>query len=755
MKNQNNIPIKIWLVSCIALLISISADAQQSRQTFMEEVAKPTTAKGWIDFKEGNTLNPQTMFTSHKAMFGLSTQDDMQIYRTQTDELGYTHFRYQQYHKGIKIIGAETILHHNGNYLKSMNGYIAEELNVDVTPALRQDAGLLIAKDAVNAELFVWEHPEIVEALSKSSNGQKDFSQPTGELVICRKDWNGDFAQENLVLAYCYRMVVMPMYESKDVYVDAKSGELIFEMPLTTNCNNNTGNTTWYGSKSFNAGFYGWPNNAWLLESHCPGEATMRSLRGDPLILYNYGDADGVWTDADGVNGYNQRAGVTTYYAVHKSYDYFRFTHSRLSYDNGNAQLDAFSEITGGSWLPSAENASWNTVTHHMSFGAGSNSAATDDWNTYDIVGHELTHAMHQWSIGNNYQGEPGALDESFADIFGENIESFAKGTAMPDWLMGNDRGGYIRNMSDPADMSDPDTYLGTNWVMTTSPVDNGGVHTNSGVQNFWFFLLAVGGSGINDNSQAYNVSAIGLSKARDIAYRNMDVYLTTASGYFDAREGSLRAAEDLYGWCSNEMLQVARAWYAVGVATSCPDWNFMVPCGNIPNNMVYRGINTLLTNSSCTTTLATGQNALFSSGPGGVTLNPGFTATAGCGFTAMIDVCNEGAYNLRTAAASEATERESQKQKPEINLSISTVYPNPADDYVVVEFQSMSELKDVRINFTDISGRINEVQVSGKLEAGPFKKVKLDVSQIPAGIYLLFVADTKSRVSSKVVINR
>ncbi|MBK7390589.1 MAG: hypothetical protein IPI23_16405 [Bacteroidetes bacterium] len=111
------------------------------------------------------------------------------------------------------------------------------------------------------------------------------------------------------------RTMVLPVDQSKDVYVDAITGDVIKQIPLATNCNNNTGNTTWYGNKSFNAGYYGWPNNAWLLESHCPGEATMRSLRGDPLLIYNYGDADGSWTDANGVNGYNQRAGVTTYWA--------------------------------------------------------------------------------------------------------------------------------------------------------------------------------------------------------------------------------------------------------------------------------------------------------------------------------------------------------------------------------------------------------------------------------------------------------
>ena len=95
----------------------------------------------------------------------------------QTDEIGFTHFRYQQYHKGLKIIGAETILHHNGSYLKSMNGYIAENLNVDVTATVAEETAFESAKSSLkNVQYYVWEHPEMAKQLSKVSNGQKDFT---------------------------------------------------------------------------------------------------------------------------------------------------------------------------------------------------------------------------------------------------------------------------------------------------------------------------------------------------------------------------------------------------------------------------------------------------------------------------------------------------------------------------------------------------------------------------------------------------
>src|SRR5690606_17176415 len=123
-------------------------------------------------------------------------------------------------------------------------------------------------------------------------------------------------------------------------------------------------------------------------------------------------------------------------------------------------------------------------------------------------------------------------------DIFGEVVERNVFGSN--DWLMGSERtAGAIRDMSNPKAFGDPDTYLGTNWVAFNPPCDNTndqcGVHTNSGVQNYWFFLVSQGGSGTNDNGDSYNVTGIGMNAARLIAYRNLAVYLGQNSTYADA----------------------------------------------------------------------------------------------------------------------------------------------------------------------------------------------------------------------------
>ena len=137
-------------------------------------------------------------------------------------------------------------------------------------------------------------------------------------------------------------------------------------------------------------------------------------------------------------------------------------------------------------------------------------------------------------------------------------------------WKLGEDFNYVIRDMANPNSYSQPDTYQGTYWKTTSctpsSTNDYCGVHTNSGVLNFWYYLLVSGGSGTNDKGFVYSVSGLGLDKAAAIAYRTLTTYLTSSSTYADARTYSLQSASDLYGATSNEVTQTTNAWDAVGV---------------------------------------------------------------------------------------------------------------------------------------------------------------------------------------------
>ena len=200
------------------------------------------------------------------------------------------------------------------------------------------------------------------------------------------------------------------------------------------------------------------------------------------------------------------------------------------------------------------------------------------------VMAHEFTHIITGFTAKLEYVGESGALNESFSDIMGINVKKYA--TNANDWYIGGDGMLFdyqmnflsnLRDMADPYNNADganpgPDTYQGSNWHDTSDTSeenDNGGVHTNSGVQNKWYYLLTDGGEGTNDNGDSYNVEGIGIERSRLIAYLTLTSYATRQSNYAAIRKASLEAAEVLFGANSVECQTVARAWDAVGVSES------------------------------------------------------------------------------------------------------------------------------------------------------------------------------------------
>lgn len=257
------------------------------------------------------------------------------------------------------------------------------------------------------------------------------------------------------------------------------------------------------------------------------------------------------------------RAGVSIHWATEMTYDYYKETFGRNSYDNKGGAI-----ISYANWRESdyQNNAFWTGS--FAAYGAG-DGEFLNSWGAIDVVGHELSHGVTEHSADLVYLGESGALNESFSDIFGAAVEFYAEGRDKGDWLIGEDiySGlGAIRSLKNPKAHSDPDTYLGEYWYNTINTNDNGGVHTNSGVQNHWFYLLTEGGMGENDDGFSFQVTGIGLADASAIAYRNLTDYLFPGSKYMFAATYSIQAAEDLFGEGSQQVLSVQSAWEAVGI---------------------------------------------------------------------------------------------------------------------------------------------------------------------------------------------
>ncbi|MEP7204477.1 MAG: M4 family metallopeptidase, partial [Ilumatobacteraceae bacterium] len=163
----------------------------------------------------------------------------------------------------------------------------------------------------------------------------------------------------------------------------------------------------------------------------------------------------------------------------------------------------------------------WNGS--QMVYGAG---FATVD----DVVGHELTHGVTQYTSQLFYYGESGAINESMSDVMGELIDlSHPPDAAADRWLAGEDIVGLgaIRNMANPAQFNDPDRMKSPLYF--GGATDAHGVHTNSGVNNKAAFLITDGGS---FNGQ--NIVGLGEAKAAQIYYQANASLLLPGSDYRD-----------------------------------------------------------------------------------------------------------------------------------------------------------------------------------------------------------------------------
>jgi thermolysin len=189
-----------------------------------------------------------------------------------------------------------------------------------------------------------------------------------------------------------------------------------------------------------------------------------------------------------------------------------------------------------------------------------------------DVVAHEWTHGVTDFSSGLIYRDEPGALNEAFSDIMGAAMEFYSfptgGGRDEADWLIGEDvylgSPGYLRSLNNPAAKGHPDHYSLRRFIGTDT--DNGGVHINLTIGTHAFYLAVAGGRNRVSGLTVAGIGTANIERMERIFYRAFTELMTPNSRFSDARRATLQAASDLYGAGSNERAQVELAWTAVGV---------------------------------------------------------------------------------------------------------------------------------------------------------------------------------------------
>jgi len=520
-----------------------------------------------IDFAPGNGLNRDAFIPLLKSNFGYSQNSDFEILNVESDKLGYVATHYNYYLNGTLVEGGDIIIIEKDAELYSFIAGPMTNFEKNIKPtsnSLSVFTALENAKKAIGAESYKWENvldENFLKSVTENPNATY-FPIPSSTMVYA--PFKGNFEGTDFRKAYKFDIYASKPLGRYFVYVDATSGE-VMNIVSRIHVSNATGTATtrYNGTKTIstdlNGSTYRLRTNVALstgrkLETYNMNNGTNYSSATE------FTDADNNWT-ADPVAN-------SCHFGAEATYDFYKNTFNRNSYDNAGASIKSYVHYDQG-----YVNAYWDGTQMTYGDGDGTNYGPLT---SLDVCGHEISHAVTEKTSNLAYQNESGALNESFSDIFGECIENFATGTK--DWLIGADfdlkyHKGF-RNFKNPNAEGQPDTYKGTNWVANaafpnSTINDNGGVHTNSGVQNFWFYLLSVGGSGTNDNSNTYSVTGIGMDKAAAIAYRTNSMKLTSSSKFADARTGSIAAAKELYGNGSQEEISVTNAWYAVGVGAA------------------------------------------------------------------------------------------------------------------------------------------------------------------------------------------
>ncbi|MCU1348266.1 MAG: Thermolysin [Acidobacteria bacterium] len=281
---------------------------------------------------------------------------------------------------------------------------------------------------------------------------------------------------------------------------------------------------------------------------------------------------------------------VSASYLLSQTYDYYLERHHRNSIDGNGGTVTAIVRL--GRSFP---NAFWDNEQQFMVFGDKDLYAGS-----VDVIAHEMTHGVTDHSARLVYQDQSGALNEAISDIFGEMVEARTNGTN--DWIIGSGLRTPIRNMKDPGLFNDPAKM--SDYVHTSE--DNGGVHTNSGIINRAFYLLAEGLPG-----------AIGRRDAEQIFYRALTQHLTKDAHFVDARVAAMTSADELFGAGSNQSKKVAEAFDAVEVfgTVAVPDPpSIPAVSGSDATLFVYR--------SASKNTSFLGRREIGSDGSGGATLS-------------------------------------------------------------------------------------------------------------------------------------
>jgi bacillolysin len=460
--------------------------------------------------------------------------------------------RLGQFYEGLPVFGGQVVRQMDGRSIVSVTGRLYEALDVDVNPS--------ITAEQANAA-----------AIAAASVGANISGETSLGILPVESGYR-----------LVYRMIVLSDWAIREVYVDADSGEILLSVNgIHTQVSIGQGSgifgtlrkmSTNQTSSTYQAVDKLRPAEAFTLSF--PGTPSRLNLFLNTLVLFNSDvatDSDNNWTDGPTVDAHVYQGWV---------YDYYFKRFGRKGMDDGNVEVDSIvhplarSEVNRQSpeVIGTYINNAFYCCDGLLVFGDGDGRTFTFLAGGFDVVAHEWTHGVTDFTSNLIYRDESGALNEAFSDIMGASMEFYYQpvgtGRDQADWLIAEEvfvaSPGYLRSLSDPASKGHPNHYSLRRFIGTNT--DEGGVHFNMTIGTHAFYLAVAGGRNTVSNITVPGVGMGSLERMERIFYRAFTQLMAPNSRFSDARRATLQAATDLYGAGSNERAQIELAWTAVGV---------------------------------------------------------------------------------------------------------------------------------------------------------------------------------------------
>lgn len=348
-------------------------------------------------------------------------------------------------------------------------------------------------------------------------------------------------------------------------FIDAKTGNIVGIQDETRKY---TAQTLYSGTKDIPSYYV---SSLYFLEDLTKNTSVVGCTAGNCSVLSQTYDADGVWDTPMNVE-------TQVMYGVSQVLSYLLSVHGRDGIDGSGGPSNILSADGVSQRFAHKVHAGINQTyaqwsSNGITYGDGDGTTFAP-MVSVDIVAHEMAHGVLQYTANLNGAGEPGALEESFGDVMAALVDRYYNGERNETWKFGEDVytpsivGDAIRYLDNPhlannlnfTSDDDPDHYS----EMYNGTADNGGIHTNAGIPNKAFYLLAKGG--VHHMNTSINMTGIGIDAAAAIWWRAYTFYSSSTTTFADLRDNMQRSARDLYG--DNENFQVGVAWGLCGVGT-------------------------------------------------------------------------------------------------------------------------------------------------------------------------------------------